>query len=85
MVDTITLHEEEPAAPAPSTQPRRRGLLAGGAGLLMVACLVLPAALGAAGGSLIGGELGIVVAVVVALGVVGLMRLRRRTRGVAGC
>jgi hypothetical protein len=53
-------------------------LIAGGALLMVICCAVGPAVLGAAAGSLIGGWLGIVCALLIA-GAVALV-LRRRTR-----
>ena len=55
------------------------GLLVGGALLMVICCAVLPAAIGAAAGSAIGGWLGITCAVVLAAGV-GLFLHRRRGR-----
>jgi hypothetical protein len=60
----------------------RTTLLTGGLGALMVlCCLAAPAVIGAIGGSAIGGVLGIVVACVLALVVVGGLNWRARRGG----
>ena len=58
------------------------GLLVGGALVMVICCAVLPAVIGAAAGSAVGGWLGIACAVLLATGV-GLLLHRRRSKG--GC
>ena len=58
------------------------GLLVGGALLMVICCAVLPAVIGAAAGTAIGGWLGVTCAVLLAAGV-GLLLHRRRGR--EGC
>lgn len=60
----------------------RDGVLVGGALLMVICCAVLPAVIGAAAGSAIGGWLGVACAVLLAGGV-GLLLHRRR--GKDGC
>jgi hypothetical protein len=56
----------------------------GGIGFLMVlCCLAAPAVIGAIGGTVIGGVLGIAAAVVIALAVAGLIHWRSRRKGSA--
>jgi hypothetical protein len=62
------------------TERRVDSLFAGAAVLMILCCAVGPAVLGAAAGSIIGGWLGVVCAVVLAAGV-GLVRSRRHGRG----
>lgn len=54
------------------------GLLAGGALLMIVCCAIGPAVIGAGAGSVIGGWLGIICAVILAAGVA--LALNRRAR-----
>lgn len=56
------------------------GLLAGGALLMILCCAIGPAVIGAAAGSVIGGWLGIICAVILAAGV-GLVLHRRARNG----
>lgn len=67
-----------------TTRPGRNsdGALAGAGLLMMLCCIVGPAAIGAAAGGAIGGWLGILCAVLLA-GLVGLYLHRRRRR--EGC
>jgi hypothetical protein len=61
---------------------RRRTLLTGGAGFLMLlCCLAGPALLGAVGGTAIGGALGIATAVSITLAVAALLHWRNRKKG----
>lgn len=66
-------------------RPARRGdgLLAGGALLMVLCCAVLPAVIGAAAGSAVGGWLGIACAVLLAAGAGLYIHRRRRDR--RGC
>jgi hypothetical protein len=65
-------------SPEPRGSPTRRrdDLLIAGAVVVVVACGVAPAVLGAAAGSLIGGWLGIAVACLLALGALAVLRRR---------
>jgi hypothetical protein len=65
---------------AEKSERRIDGVFAGAAVAMVLCCAVGPAVLGAAAGSIIGGWLGIVCAVVLAGGV-GLVLYRRRGRG----
>jgi hypothetical protein len=63
-----------------STRVERRTLLTGGFGFLMLlCCLAGPAVIGAIGGSAIGGVLGIVAAVAIALAVAAVLRWRGKS------
>ncbi len=68
----------------PTKPPRDRTtpLVAGAAVLMVLCCAAGPAVLGAVAGSLIGGWLGVVCAVILA-GTAGLLLFARRRRG--GC
>jgi hypothetical protein len=65
---------------AEKSERRIDGVLAGTAVVMVLCCAVGPAVLGAAAGSIIGGWLGIICAIVLAAGV-GLMLYSRRGRG----
>jgi len=65
-------------------EPARRsadGLFAGAALLMVLRCVALPAAIGAGAGSVIGGWLGIVCAVLISAFVGVLIHRRRGSRG----
>jgi hypothetical protein len=65
-----------------SAQAKKGGTLTAGLGVLMVlCCLAGPAVVGAVAGSAIGGWLGMLAAVVVALAVGGALTWRARSRG----
>ena len=67
---------------APGSARRKPdGLCAGAAVLMLLCCLVLPAAVGAGAGSIIGGWLGVACAVLIAAIVALLIHRRSGTRG----
>lgn len=72
---------EEPGKDMGKAEKAGSGILIGGALLMVLCCAVLPAGIGAAAGSAIGGWIGIVCAVILAGGVALALHRRNRRRG----